>query len=271
MQDAVIKDDSATSDRLLTALKIELTKLPALPPRCEASSNAQQQMMLARDVLEYAVISAVKRNDAVSFERNFTQLRPYYLDVRGAMPPSQPEALFAGLHLLNLLVQNRIAEFHMAVELLPNEGHVLSSPEVVQVLQLESWLMEGAYNKVLSARASPASPYYLPLLDRLSTTVRNEIASCSEAAYSGGGMSVAEAARMLRFDSPQELVTYAQARGWKVVDGNMIQFDADDFVSSNKSNGPMPSKNVANGIGSFPAFELIDHCVVYAKELERIV
>jgi len=271
MQDAVIKDDSATSDRLLTALKIELTKLPALPPRCEASSNAQQQMMLARDVLEYAVISAVKRNDAASFERNFTQLRPYYLDVRGAMPPSKQENLFAGLHLLNLLVQNRIAEFHMAVELLPNEGHVLSSLEVVQVLQLESWLMEGAYNKVLSARSSPASPYYLPLLDRLSTTVRNEIASCSEAAYSGGGMSVAEAARMLRFDSPQELVTYAQARGWKVVDGNMIQFDADDFVSSNKSNGPMPSKNVANGIGSFPAFELIDHCVVYAKELERIV
>lgn len=220
-------------------------------------------MILARDVLEYAVISAVKRNDAASFERNFAQLRPYYLDVRGGIPPSQQEALFAGLFLLTLLVQNRIAEFHMAVELLPNEGQVVSSPEVAQVLQLESWLMEGAYNKVLSARSSPASPYYIPLLDRLSMTVRDEIASCSEAAYSGA-MPVTEAARLLRFNTPQELSTYAQARGWKLLDNDMIQFSGDDLKSSSKVNGNISTV-------SFPAFELIDHCMVYAKELERII
>lgn len=42
----------------------------------------------------------------------------------------------------------------------------------VQVVELEQWLMEGAYNKVLDARARAASEYHRHFLDQLSSTVR---------------------------------------------------------------------------------------------------
>ena len=40
---------------------------------------------------------------------------------RSAVPADKQELLLAGLNLLRLLVQNRIAEFHTELELLPQE------------------------------------------------------------------------------------------------------------------------------------------------------
>lgn len=250
-----------SSDRLLIALKREFTKLPALPPVCQPSPNAQDQRVLARDVLELAVLSAVRRGDGTAFDRNFAQLRPYYLDLRSNLQPSQQEPLLTGLHLLHLLVQNRIAEFHTAVELI--SADTLKAPEVSQVAQLEAWLMEGAYNKVLSALTSAASPYYIPLMERLALTVRDEIASCSEAAYDT--LPAADAARILRLGSETELVEYAQGRGWKVADGTVTFFGARGTAQANG--------NAQNGAGDEPKaqFETIEHCMAYAKELGRIV
>ncbi|KAL4519487.1 hypothetical protein Ndes2526A_g01907 [Nannochloris sp. 'desiccata'] len=263
---AVAKDDAATSKRLLSALKLEMTKLPALPPLYQPSANAQQQLILARDILELAVLSSVRQNDDAAFDRNFAQLRPYYLDARSALPPSSQEALLSGLSLLVLLVQNRIAEFHTTVELLPE--NILATPEVAQVAQLEAWLMEGAYNKVLGARASMTSPYYIPLLDRLASTVRDEVASCSEAAYES--LPASEAAKMLKFTSEAELSTYSSQRGWKVESGRVI---FGGKVGANGGAGVHGSvyeveKTGANGNS---AFEVIEHCVAYALQLERIV
>lgn len=281
-----------------------MTKLPALPPLYQPSPNAQQQLALARkylrpsapspemqvafqpilvlhcslpssllcfispshsifnlftgEVLELAVLASVRQGDEAAFDRNFAQLRPYYLDARSAIPLSPQEALLSGIHLLVLLVQNRIAEFHTAVELLPDE--VLATPEVAQVAQLEAWLMEGAYNKVLGARSSMASPYYLPLLDRLASTVRDEIASCSEAAYES--LPAGEAAKMLRFSNETELSAYAGQRGWKL-EGGRVWFPKGGQEGANGEE--------ANGGAAPAAFDVIEHCMAYALQQERIV
>jgi 26S proteasome regulatory subunit N12 len=163
-----------------------------------------------------------------------------------------------------LLVQNRIAEFHTTVELLPDD--ILAIPEVAQVAQLEAWLMEGAYNKVLGARNSMASPYYIPLLDRLASTVRDEVASCSEAAYES--LPASEAAKMLKFTSEGELHAYARQRGWKIDNGRIV------FGHGGASNGV--ANGTANGVEGISlngnsAVEVIEHCVAYALQLERIV
>jgi len=217
------------------------------------------------DILELAVLFSVRQNDDIAFDRNFAQLRPFYLDARSALPPSSQEALLSGLSLLILLVQNRIAEFHTTVELLPED--ILATPEVSQVAQLEAWLMEGAYNKVLGARTSMASPYYIPLLDRLASTVRDEVASCSEAAYES--LPASEAAKMLKFTSEAELNTYASQRGWKIEKGRVI-FGGKDGIS-----GGAGVHGTANGVeteaNGGSAFEVIEHCVAYALQLERIV
>ncbi len=46
---------------------------------------------------------------------------------RSLLPPSDTELLVTGLNLLRLLVQNRIAEFHTELELLPQQVLVISS------------------------------------------------------------------------------------------------------------------------------------------------
>ena len=55
-----------------------------------------------------------------------------------------------GLRLLTYLVQNRIADFHATVELLP--PGLTSTPEVAQVMELEGWMMQGSYAKVGAAQ-----------------------------------------------------------------------------------------------------------------------
>jgi hypothetical protein len=187
-------------------------------------------------VLELAVYLSIKQGDEAAFERNYSQLRVYYSDARGLLAPSGQEAALSGLNLLRLLVQNRIAEFHTELEVVPPE--VLQRPEVAQVrglaggwlgwswglgsacllttadgcslcwcclarlprpciathtpaptstgpptsacplcgvpqvVELEQWLMEGAYNKVLDARARAPTDYHRHFLDQLSSTVR---------------------------------------------------------------------------------------------------
>lgn len=207
------------------------------------------------DVLELAVLTAAKQTDDALFERNFAQLRPYYTDCRAALPPSPQEPLVVGLNLLRLLVQNRIAEFHTELELVPPS--LLDTAEVAQVAELEQRLMEGAHNKVLAARGSPASPYYVPYLDRLYSTVRDEIASCSEKAYPL--LSVKEAIKLLLMSNESELQAYATQRGWEVV-GGQVKFQAGAGEDGGNS-----------GKGVLQSMDLINHCLTYAKELERIV
>ncbi len=121
---------------------------------------------------------------------------------RGLLLPSQHQNLITGLNLLRLLVQNRIAEFHTELELIPQEvmellahiplcqrlGCILQWLAVLQIqqeahikhaTQLEQQLMEGAYNKVLSAKSNVPDQSYLYFMDKLISTVRY-IMSCSQ-------------------------------------------------------------------------------------------
>lgn len=208
---------------------------------------------IAGDILELAVLFSARQGDDASFDRHFAQLRPFYLDARSMVPPSQQEPLLSGLHLLSLLVQSRIAEFHTALELLPDS--ILNTPEVSQIMQLEAWLMEGAYNKVLAARTASASPYYLPLMERLEGTVRDEIAGCCSAAYIS--LSTQEAIKILRLNGEMELSSYVAERGWKLEHGRVV-------FSDNADGSGVPGEGP-------PAQDIVQHCLEYAKELERIV
>ncbi|KAL4445895.1 hypothetical protein ABPG77_009094 [Micractinium sp. CCAP 211/92] len=260
LQAAFSKGDVTSCKQLLSRLKLELTKLPALPPVYEQSANAQQQLEVARQVLELAVLLAVRQGDEAAFERNYAQLRVYYSDARSLLPPSSQEAALTGLNLLRLLVANRIAEFHTELEVVPEE--VQGAPEVAQVVQLEQWLMEGAYNKVLAARESASSEYYRHFLDQLSSTVRDEVASCSERAYES--LSVSDAVGLLMLGSKAEVEAYARQHGWEVAGGRITFKPAGGRGSGKDGTAAAPTLAV-------PAQELIGHCMNYAREVERIV
>lgn len=61
--------------------------------------------------------------DKDAFQRNFSMLQTFYSSAAEVgMPPSAHQNLLLALHLMSLLVENRTAEFHMELELLPREA-----------------------------------------------------------------------------------------------------------------------------------------------------
>ncbi|PPD78324.1 hypothetical protein GOBAR_DD24751 [Gossypium barbadense] len=196
---------------------------------------------------------SVKIEDQDAFERDFFQLKPYYTDAGSRLPPSQQEYLILGLNLLRLLVQNRIAEFHTELELL--SATALENPCIKHAVELEQSFMEGAYNRVLSARQNAPHETYVYFMDLLAKTVRDEIAGCSEKAYDY--LSINDARQMLLFSSDQELLEYIKEEhpDWEVKNGSVYFQKAKDSA---------PCKEI-------PSLQLINQTLSYARELERIV
>jgi 26S proteasome regulatory subunit N12 len=71
-----------------------------------------------------------------------------------------------------LLVENRLSDFHSELELLRPADRA-SVPELKFPSELEQYIMEGAYSKVIAmtSRTLP-SPYFAPFVESLVETVR---------------------------------------------------------------------------------------------------
>uniref|UniRef100_A0A0A9EQQ7 26S proteasome non-ATPase regulatory subunit 8 n=1 Tax=Arundo donax TaxID=35708 RepID=A0A0A9EQQ7_ARUDO len=164
------RDDVDSCVALLSELKALLTKFPSLPPSFEKTTNAVTEMKIARAVYEHAVVLSMKIKDQDAFERNLCQLKAFYIDTCGMIPPSPDEYPFLGLNLLWLLAENKIAEFHTDLELLPLEA--LDHPCIRYVLKLEQSFMEGTYNRLFNARQAVPHETYVYFMDHLTETVR---------------------------------------------------------------------------------------------------
>ncbi|CAK9147470.1 unnamed protein product [Ilex paraguariensis] len=250
----------STQDYPIDVMKVEtsanvvlLTEFKSLPPLFEETPKALHELTIARDIYEHAVVLSVKTEDQDAFERDFFQLKPYYTDARDRLPPSAQEYPILGLNLLRLLVQNRIAEFHTELELL--SARALENPCIKHAVELEQSFMEGAYNRVLSARQTVPHETYVYFMDLLAKTVRDEIAGCGEKAYDS--LSVNDCRQMLLFTSDKELFEYIKEDHpeWEIKNG---------FVVFQRAKESAPCKEI-------PSLQLINQTLSYARELERIV
>ena len=243
------KLDAASA--LLGKLKLAMLNFTSLPPATvQKPSEAQlQELLLAREVLEHGALLSVKTMDIPAFERYVAQLKIYYSDCAATLPASQRQFPILGLNLLRLLAQNRIAEFHTELELIPPELQA-SNVYIKYPAQLEQHIMEGSYNKVLSAkRDNLFASDGMYFLDLLVGTVREEIADCSEKAYSS--ISAADLQGLLMLSSKQELVEFAETRGWDI-GGTTVTF-------AKMEEEPLAAK--------LPSSKLIQETLSYAKEL----
>ncbi|KAK2078835.1 hypothetical protein QBZ16_003675 [Prototheca wickerhamii] len=254
--------DLSSVRRDLELLELALIKLPALAAGPQTDSAASQEaLLLSRTVFERSIVLAVQAGDLGAFQRAWAQLEPFYTDAALAerLPPSSERASLSALNLLRLLTISAPAEFHCKLELLPDE--ILAAPEVQKVVELEAWLMEGSYNRALAAKDSlvdiPHSSYFL---SKLADTVREEVAACSRHAY--GSLSTAEALEVLRLDSQAQLEEMADTHGWVIKDGRV------DFAAEEDEDAAAAAHDRS---ASLPASDLIANCLLYAKELERIV
>ncbi|KAI0220201.1 26S proteasome non-ATPase regulatory subunit 8 [Lamellibrachia satsuma] len=257
----------------LGKLKIALTYLTFLPT--QDTSATKQELLLARDILEVGAQWAIAKKDVAAFERYMAQLKCYYLDYRDDLPESAykkvtrmtclsrptrrddlPESAYKfqllGLNLLRLLAQNKLAEFHTELELLPiKELH--QNVYIKHPVSIEQYLMEGSYNKVFLARGNVPADSYNFFIDILLNTIRDEIAGCIEKAYEK--IAFGEAARMLFFESEKPMRTYAQEHGWKLNSENFFYFVHEESKTEEH----------------VPASDLVEKAISYAHELEMIV
>jgi len=198
---------------------------------------------------------SVATGDIPGFERYLAQLQTYYHDLSGpnsglAESPFMHQLL--GLNLLCLLSQNRVAEFHTELERLPVKD-VADNVYIRHPVHLEQYIMEGSYNKVLLAKGNVPAESYTFFIDILMHTVRDEIASCLEAAYQD--IKLSDAARMLSLSEP-EMTAYAKKRSW-VVSGGRLRFQ--DLAAKEQEELGIPS------------LQLAKMSINYAREMEQIV
>ncbi|GJN87759.1 hypothetical protein Rhopal_000714-T1 [Rhodotorula paludigena] len=304
---AALRSDPGTRSRgcrTLDRLAIKLSELGLLFP--DASTLDKGALTTAREVLEIGALFSIRTDDIPSFERYLSLLSSYYHDLAASLPKSANEAPLVALSLLRLLSQNRIAEFHTALETLEGKD-VLDSSEVAWVMQLERSLMEGSYSRVWSlCRPSPSSssttsssssPSSLPLAEfahftpTLLATVRAEIAACDERAYES--LPLRDAKTLLFFDADDDVRRFAHERNWYLDPSTqLLHFPSSPLhpsrrASSSSSSAAAAAQGVpatlATGSGSgsgggdeLDARELDRSKVVvatlgYARELESIV
>jgi len=247
------KADEALS--LMSKLKIAMLSFTSLPPAVVATPSSQQQeeLLLAREILEHGALLSIRAMDIPAFERYVAQLKVYYSDA-ATLPPSQRQFPILGLNLLRLLAQNRIAEFHTELELIPMELQH-ANIYIKYPAQLEQHIMEGSYAKVLSAKSDGLfAQEGMYFMDMLVDTVREEIAECSEKAYAK--ISASELQSLLMLTSQPALVEFVEQRGWSL-EGSTVTF------AKMEAEEPTSQK--------LPSSQLIQETLSYAKELERIV
>lgn len=235
--------------QLLGRLKLGLTQLAFLPTL--SASVSKQELLIARDVLEIGAQWSICRKDIPSFERYMAQLKYYYMDYKDELPESAYKHQLLGLNLLCLLAQNRVAEFHTELELLPTK-EILNNVYIRHPVSLEQYLMEGSYNKIFLAKGNVPSESYNYFIDILLDTIRDEIAGCITKAY--GKIAVGEATKMLFFSNKTAMQQFANKKTWTLQPDNYYHFRVEE-----KSDD------------SIPSFELTSQAIEYAKELEMIV
>ena len=135
---------------LLAQLKVGMLSFSSLPPATPATPTAaqQQELALARDILEHGALLSIRLMDIPLFERHVAQLKVYYTDCAGVLPASQRQHPILGLNLLRLLAQNRIAEFHTEVR----------APAPAASSRRTRGEQPRAASPLLAARHRPSSP-----------------------------------------------------------------------------------------------------------------
>jgi len=249
------KPNIQACSRQLTELKIALTHLSFLPN--DRSSQSEQEVVLARDVLEIGAQISILRDDTEGFCRYMSQLKPYYLDYSSNKTQSPYRHELLGLNLLCLLSQNRVAEFHTELERLTTDD-IMNSVYITHPISIEQYLMEGNYNKLFLAKGNVPAKSYSYFMDKLLKTIRSEIADCMEKSYDN--IQIEDARRLLYFDSKSEFESFMNERNskkkvWRVGPKDTLEFIAENECVS----------------GSLPSIDLAKQMLGYACELETIV
>mmetsp|Transcript_11052 Transcript_11052/g.14560 ORF Transcript_11052/g.14560 Transcript_11052/m.14560 type:complete len:244 (+) Transcript_11052:204-935(+) len=204
---------------------------------------------VAAQGLECGVLLSLQEGDLEAFSRFMSLLMPFYFT---QTTPKKHHVL--GLHLMHLLVEHRLSEFHSVLEVI-SEQDASTSQFLSYPIGLERQLMVGMYDEIMSTPI-PDPSYQFFVNNYLQQTVRDSIAEGMEVSYSS--LSLKEASSMMKFDSIDELKEYVSEfrQDWIIEDDARLAF------------APVDTTVSASDIA---AQDWIQQSLQYATELERIV
>jgi|UniRef100_A0AC35FNG9 26S proteasome regulatory subunit N12 len=235
-----------TIEKLLADIKNNLTEesIGKLSPAASATIH--------RDYFEICALFAILKKDLDGFEKSIINVQSFYTSQTN---DSTNKYLMIGLHLMFLLVKDKLSEFHMLIEQI--DQHLQqTNPYIVTPVKLEQYLMEGAYNKVVLNEKTIPSPYYAMFIRILTDTVRGDIAVCIEKSYKR--ILIKDAIQMLLYDNADEALAFADKRGWKR-EKDMFSFEALQATNEGPPKAHLDTERIAK------------QAIFYAKQLEMIV
>merc|ERR1712060_18809 len=239
------------------------------------SPDAAKEQLVARETLELACFLSIRRRDITGFERHVAQLKMYYTD-RNDLQASGQKYLILGLYLLHLLASDRIGEFHTELELIPIDDY----EQIKQPIQLERYLMEGNYAKILEVQKDVPHVYYSFFMERLLDTVRLKVGASLE--RSSEHLPAQQAASMLMLAGVPALQEFAVKENER-----KAREESDDpmgdmtpsltrrapmgLVRWEVKDGRLYFKRDQEKRQEIPTFDLMVNTIGYATDLERIV
>merc|ERR1711871_86437 len=226
-----------------------LLDFDSLPPLSVNTASANEERQLACEVFELGVLACVNSGDKEQFQRYVSALHPYYSQYKIDSPL---KFQVRGLHLLFLLVENRLGDFHGELELMTEAEKQESA--ISFCIQLDRHLMMGSYKEVMIEAATPPFSHYTFFLKSLLETVRVNIVDCISTSYKN--LTLSGAKEILMFTSTEETKTFIHEfhPEWKI-QGDLI--DVAGHVTLNSE--------------EIPSMKLVEQTLTYATELERIV
>ncbi|KPI90845.1 putative proteasome regulatory non-ATP-ase subunit [Leptomonas seymouri] len=248
------KKNDAQCNTLLSNIKRRIIMFPTFLSPSVTSNTRSEELSLARDYLELGVLTTAHQKDLVSFEVYFSQLQVYYSDIGDDELPESPQFLMLlGLNLIRLLVCSRIAEFHSEMEKIPFSAHG-GNVYIRFAVELERYLMEGSYNKLLTSRKKVPANEYLPVVEMLEQTVRDEVANCIPQSYTQ--LSIPAAQRILMVDTPDKVREIGERRKWTLSDDkrHFVFVRAEDTLKK-----------------EIPFQEMIEQHIQFVADLQNIV
>ena len=132
------------------------------------------------------------------------------------------------------------------------------------VIQLERFLTEGRYLKMLTARKKAPSHHYVPLMEMLLETIRREVFTCAGKAYET--LSVEGARKLLMYEKTADLLSFVEAEKKKRTEKDeasaaarwALRGDTFHFQDAEQREDTLPFN------------EIIQNQLHYSHELQRI-
>ncbi|EFO26343.1 hypothetical protein LOAG_02141 [Loa loa] len=243
--------------RNLEAVGVKLKRIKGLMNNRNALRGLSHQalLMIHRDVFEIDALCAILRSDLNSFREAIAVLVNFY-NSYGSSEEWPNKWLMIGLDLMFLLATNQHAQFHMLLEQVDRDIQQ-KNPYIKIPIKLEQSLIEGAYHKIMLTEKDIPSPYYALFIRISMGTVRDEIALCMERAFIK--ISQRDAARLLLFSDVNEMVSFAEKRGWETSTCDLNVTYVFDHVQQAPVELRVDTKRIAK------------QAIFYSKQLEMII